>query len=33
MPETTNDEKKIIKQKLEYIGLDLENIPEFFKRI
>ena len=31
MPETTNDEKKIIKQKLEYIGLDLENIPEFLR--
>ena len=31
MPETTNDEKEIIKQKLEYIGLDLENIPEFLR--
>ena len=26
MPEITNDEKEIIEQKLEYIGLDLENV-------
>lgn len=31
MPEITNDEKEIIEQKLEYIGLDLENVPEFLK--
>ena len=29
MPEITKDEKEIIEQKLEYIGLDLENVPEF----
>lgn len=31
MPEITKDEKEIIEQKLEYIGLDLENVPEFLK--
>ena len=31
MPEITNDEKEIIEQKLEYFGLDLENVPEFLK--
>lgn len=31
MPEITNDEKEIIEQRLEYIGLDLENVPEFLK--
>lgn len=31
MPEITNDEKEIIEQKLEYIGLDLENVPDFLK--
>lgn len=31
MPKTTNEDIENIKQKLEYIGLDLNNIPEFLK--
>ena len=31
MSDLTSDEKIKIQKKLEYIGLDLENIPEFIK--
>ncbi len=31
MLEITNDEKEVINQKLKYVGLNLENIPEFLK--
>ena len=31
MPEVTNEEKKDVNKKLEYIGLNIEKIPNFFK--